>query len=441
MSSTKFEKFSSKVTSRVKSKEVHNMIQNELTSHLEERSQFFQKKTFSKDDADDKAIQEMGNPIIIGDNLNKLHKPKIDWILITLFVIIAGISFLPLIGGSPESIAPSSYFIGKQMIWYIIAVLIIVGGIHFFDYRKLQSLWVAFYVIGLSLLLLVLNFGKVTMGTKRWVVLGDISVDVTLLSLFLFFLAWTTILSRVKEFSSWKKQILLFFLFWTPFFFYMMLLQFVVSIIYFFCILTMIAFSRAHIKLFIWWIVTNVAACLLFIGTIINTFQNNYFYFRLLAFIDRYSDPDGEGYIYFVINDALSKAGWFGNGLDNDLNQQAFSITHTDLAFSYLVFSLGWAFGIFLCFILLVFIIRISLNAFKTKDQFGRLLVIGGAALFTVPTCWNILMGLGIVPIMGVSLPFISYGGSMLLFYATILGLTLNVYRKKDIVEFTAVKI
>lgn len=115
--------------------------------------------------------------------------------------------------------------------------------------------------------------------------------------------------------------------------------------------------------------------------------------------------------------------------LYNNINiQQSLPAAHTDFVFPYLVYSLGWAYGIILCFILLIFISRISLNAFKTKDLYGRLLVIGEATLFTIPACWNILMGFGIVPIIGVSLPFISYGGSMLLFYSAILGLILNVY-------------
>lgn len=144
--------------------------------------------------------------------------------------------------------------------------------------------------------------------------------------------------------------------------------------------------------------------------------------------------------MYILVKDILSNSGWFGHGLYNDINiQQLLPAAHTDFVFPYLVYSLGWLFGVFLCTILLIFISRISINSFKTKDQFGRLLVIGGAALFTVPTCWNVLMGFGIVPIMGVSLPFISYGGSMLLFYSAILGLILNVYRKKDIVEPTII--
>lgn len=136
------------------------------------------------------------------------------------------------------------------------------------------------------------------------------------------------------------------------------------------------------------------------------------------------------------LKDILSKAGWFGKGLHNNL---ILPEAHTDFVFPFLVYSLGWVFGIFLCLLLVVFILRISRNAFKTKDLFGRLLTIGGAILFTVPACWNILMGLGIVPIMVVPLPFISYGGSMLLVYAALLGLILNVYRRKDIVESTLV--
>lgn len=134
-------------------------------------------------------------------------------------------------------------------------------------------------------------------------------------------------------------------------------------------------------------------------------------------------DPYGAGYMYFLVKDLLSQAGWFGNGFINDGNRQALPGAHTDMAFPNVVYSLGWVFGIFLCIMLLIFIWRISSNAFKTKDLFGRLIVIGGATFIAVPTLWNILMGLGFAPIMEVSLPFISYGGSMLLFYNAVLAL------------------
>lgn len=139
--------------------------------------------------------------------------------------------------------------------------------------------------------------------------------------------------------------------------------------------------------------------------------------------------------MYILIKEIFSKSGWFGHGLNNNIYiYKSLPRAHTDLVFPFLVYSLGWLFGMILCLILMIFILRVSFNTFKTKDKFGRLLVIGGATLFAIPACWNILMGIGAIPIMGVSLPFISYGGSMLLFYSAILGLILNVYRRKDII-------
>ena len=199
----------------------------------------------------------------------------------------------------------------------------------------------------------------------------------------------------------------------------------------------MFAFAQVQKKLALKLVGTNAVAGLIFLLAIIITSRESYFFTRLSAFINPNADPNGAGYMYIIVRDILSQAGWFGNGLYNDLNIHLLPEAHTDFVFPYLVYSLGWAFGIALSLILLLFISRISKNAFKTQDLYGRLIVIGGASLISVPTIWNILMGLGLVPIMGVSLPFISYGGSMLLFYAALLGLILNVYRRKDIVEPT----
>ncbi|RHW29958.1 FtsW/RodA/SpoVE family cell cycle protein [Oceanobacillus profundus] len=436
MSSPKFEEFLSKVTSKVKSKEAHNMIKKELTHHLQELSQSYKKRGFSEEESDGKAIQEMGNPFTIGEKLNSLHKPKMDWILIVLFVIFASISFLPLIGGIPEISSSSTYFMGRQAIWYSLAVPVIIGFL-FFDYQKFKNWWMYFYAIGLLIHLYLHLFGYMVNGVQKWVLLSGLTVDGTIMSLFFFFLAWAGILSKMNEFHSWKKQGFLLVLFWIPILLYMMVPDFMVAIIYFFCLLGMFIFARVHKKLAIKLVITNLVAGAIFMIMIIMTSRQGYLFTRLSAFINPDTDPNGAGYLYIAIRNILAEVGWFGNGLYNDLNFQLLPESHTDFAFPFLVYSLGWAFGIVLCLILLIFISRISKNAFKTKDLYGRLIVIGGAILFAVPTTWNILMGFGIMPIMEVSLPFISYGGSAILFYAAVLGLILNVYRRKDIVEPT----
>ncbi|MET3508068.1 FtsW/RodA/SpoVE family cell cycle protein [Halalkalibacter oceani] len=434
MSSSNFEEFLTKVTSKVKAKEAHSIIKKELTHHLQELSHSFQQKTASKEEADERAIQEMGNPFTLGENLNRLHRPKIDWLLIALFVIIAGNSFLPLIHGNLAMSLPSTFYFSRQAIWLTLAVVAIVAFL-FFDYRKLKKYWWFFYGSGLLLLLYTYLFGLMKNGAVRWISIAGMSVDSSAITLFLFFLAWAGILYNINTFNTWMKQALLFILFWVPILFYLVLPHMMLGIIYFFCLLTMFACSNVHRKLAFTLVAANVMMSILLFNVFL---ASSYRLTRLLIFLNPNADPHGAGYTYLLVRDILSQAGWLGNGFSTALIRQL-PATHTDYVFPFLVYSFGWAFGIALCLILLLFIVRISRNAFKTKDRYGRLLVIGGAALIAVPTCWNILMGLGVVPLMEVSLPFISYGGSMLLVNSGILGLILSVYRRKDLVNPTII--
>ncbi|EAC5808247.1 FtsW/RodA/SpoVE family cell cycle protein [Listeria monocytogenes] len=413
MSSAIFEEYLGKVIAKVKSKQAHSMIKKELSNHLEELSHSFQKRGLSIEDADKKAMQEMGDPSAVGKNMNQLHKPRMDWLLIALFILLAGIGFLPLMS---DVVSPNSFFIKKQIVWLALAILALIGFL-FFDYRKLKNLWMYFYAAALILFFTPFLVGVSLTGGGRWVSLGGIMIDSPAISLFLFFLAWAGIFTKVTDFKGWKKLVMLLILFWAPVISYTMINRLVFSIIYFLCVLVMSIFYYRRNRFAIKVALGNLLVGIIFISTMILKFSSSYLSDNLIS-----------------VKAILSQAGWFGKGLHNNLTIPE---AHTDFVFPFLVYSFGWVFGISLCLLLLVFILRISLNAFKTKDLFGRLLTIGGAVLFTFPAFWNILMGLGIVPIMVVPLPFISYGGSMLLVYAALLGLILNVYRRKDIVEST----
>lgn len=139
MSSSLIKEFLSKVTSKVKAKEAHNLIEKELVDHLQELSLSYQQKQLSKEDAEKKAIQEMGNPYTLGESLNKVHQPKMDWFLIVLFLAIAAIGFVPLIYGEPRIINATSSFVIKQLIGYLISITVIIGIIKL-DYRKLKKM-------------------------------------------------------------------------------------------------------------------------------------------------------------------------------------------------------------------------------------------------------------------------------------------------------------
>ncbi|WP_078596548.1 FtsW/RodA/SpoVE family cell cycle protein [Evansella clarkii] len=434
MSLVNFDEFLNKVTSRIKSKEAHSFIKKELTNHLKELSESFQKRGIPKKEAHEMAIQSMGNPFTIGERLNRIHRPKMDWFLVSLFIIIASSSFLLLLGGIPGISLSGATYLVRQAIWYGIAFAVILSFL-FFDYSKLKDWWGCLYLSGVGLLIYTLLFGTYIQGMIRWISVGPIMVDSSILSLFLFFIAWAGIMSNINNFSSLRKQALLVMMAWVPVILFALMPHYIFSIIYICFVLTMFAFSHVEKKIALTFAGANITIGMLVPAAILISSRDVYFYYRFSAFFDPSSDQLGLGYMYIIVREVLSNAGWFGNGFTRDVNIQSLPGLHTDFAFIYLVYTMGWLFGIFLCLILLLFIFRISFNAFRTKDMFGRLLVLGGAVLFTVPACWNILMGLGIVPIIGISLPLVSYGGLMLMLYAAVLGLILNVYRRKDIVE------
>ncbi len=84
---------------------------------------------------------------------------------------------------------------------------------------------------------------------------------------------------------------------------------------------------------------------------------------------------------------------------------------HTDFIFSYITFTFGWVAGGCLVALVILFILRMTRIASLVKDNYARLLVIGFSAIFSIQFVWNIFMNLGLAPISGVGLPFISFGG------------------------------
>lgn len=93
----KGERFVSEVTNHIKSKEAKSFVATELDFHLKQAKNTWTEKGLSEEVAENKAVEQMGSPIKLGRELNKLHKPKIDWFIISLLVIAMGLGFLPLV--------------------------------------------------------------------------------------------------------------------------------------------------------------------------------------------------------------------------------------------------------------------------------------------------------------------------------------------------------
>ncbi|MEG6615187.1 FtsW/RodA/SpoVE family cell cycle protein [Peptococcaceae bacterium 1198_IL3148] len=151
---------------------------------------------------------------------------------------------------------------------------------------------------------------------------------------------------------------------------------------------------------------------------------------RLLAFINPYHDSTGSGYIYIQSIETIKSAGLWGQGFNFAGNLPEL---HTDLIFSYLVYTFGWLGGAVVVLLALALIVKMISVVKQIKDGFGRLLVSGLTSILALHFIWNILMTLGYAPISGIGLPFFSYGGSQTVINMAMMGIVLSVYRRKNL--------
>jgi len=144
---------------------------------------------------------------------------------------------------------------------------------------------------------------------------------------------------------------------------------------------------------------------------------------RLIAFIDPNADPAGPKYQLTQALDAIASGGLFGIGFDGTGSIDPLPVQESDFVFAALVRSFGALGGLLIIALLGLIVIRLIWHAWEAEDRFGIVLAGGLAAIFLVQAGVNIGMNLGVAPITGIPLPFVSYGGASLISLAFGLGL------------------
>ena len=146
---------------------------------------------------------------------------------------------------------------------------------------------------------------------------------------------------------------------------------------------------------------------------------------RILVFLNPASDASGLSYNARQALISIGSGGWFGKGFLHGTQSQLYflRVRHTDYVFSVLCEELGFVGGLVLLFLLLILLWRILRAASLARDAFGRFIACGVATMIFVQSFVNIAVNVGMLPVTGLTLPLVSYGGSSL--WATLLGIGL----------------
>ena len=375
-----------------------------------------------------------------GHNRNLTPKGKFfdfSLLIIVMFLIAFGLVMLYSTSSysAMEDYGDAAYFLKRQLLSTAIGMVVFVAAI-FINYHFWYKIKWFIYVASIFCVLLVLSpFGHTVKGARRWLRLGPLSlqpaevVKVGLIIVLAAFISYSG--SHMKKLKN--------------------------NIVY--CILAVAAagitgivtnnlstaiilMGIAYIMLMIgnskpaWLIIATVLGAVAVVAFLIWFFNNvdsaSHFRFkRLLAWRDPEKYASDTGFQTLQALYALGSGGFFGKGLGQSMQKLGFiPEAQNDMVFSVICEELGLFGGICLIILFILLIWRFMVIANNAPDLFGSMLVVGVMAHISLQVILNIAVVTNVIPNTGVTLPFISYGGTSVLFLLAEMGIVLNVSRQ-----------
>jgi len=356
--------------------------------------------------------------------------------LITLLCILA-FGMVALYSASSGISNDALFYVKKQMLWLGVGIFLAVMIIRF-DYTQIEEYWKYLYGLSIILLIVVLIFGKDVRGTTGWIGFGPFPlVQPAEFTKILLILAFAAFLNKRKdELNNFKEMLPCFIFVGIPFLLILMQPDLGTALVYiaFTLVMMFVAGANPQTLLKIILGVVLFVALILFMHFQFDTWLplDDYQIDRLVVFTDPYNDGQGgRGAGWNTIQSlvAIGSGGMTGTGLFNGSQVQLNFLPehHTDFIYAVIGEELGFIGAVLVILLYGIILIRTVAISFNARDLYGNYLAIGISAMWLFHVFENIGMSIGIMPITGIPLPFLSYGGSAMLTNMVAVGLVLSV--------------
>ena len=368
--------------------------------------------------------------------INRVKNKKIDKFFLTTVLILIFFGMAMFISASLGILVKNSKtFYGVLLSQFVLGLGFGIIGMYIalnIDYKFWRKYALYFFLASILLTsaVFISTFGWSHGGAQRWIKIGSFSfqpVEILKFTFIIYFAAWLSwAKNRVKDFK-----------------FGILPLTILLGVIAF------ILLKQPDTKSFILITITGIAMlfisgvpykyifglgtiAIIFLGTLV--FFKPYLQERVKTFIDPSSDPRGSSYQVQQSLIAIGSGGIFGRGYGQSI--QKFSYLpepQGDSIFAVIGEELGLVGGIATILLYCIFALRGMKIASNSPDLFSRLLVSGIVILITVQSFMHIASVIGVFPLTGVPLPFMSHGGTSLMIYLTAIGIVLNISKYQKI--------
>jgi rod shape determining protein RodA len=313
----------------------------------------------------------------------------------------------------------------RGLMWLAIAIAVFLVAAAF-DYHWLKTFAWPLYLFQLGLLALTLAIGSGVGGTSRWVSVFGLQFQFSEIAKVLMIIVLANYLGgRMGRMGSLWSIVGAGVLAGPPFILVMLQPDLGTALVFGAILVTTLFMSGASLR----WLAVlagSAAAAFPFIWTYV---LQDYQKARLTAFLNPGADVQGAGFQLFQSQIAVGLGGWFGVGLTNGQQnaQGLLPVQDTDFVFAILAEELGFIGAIVVVLLFVGLLWRVLMAGWRSKDPFGTVFACGVAAWLLFQLFVNVGMVIGMMPITGIPLPFISHGGASLISIALALGVLQSI--------------
>ena len=359
---------------------------------------------------------------------------QLDYVLIVMAGVLALLGVLIIASATKSTESSRQIVVQSLAVGLGVLFMFLMAAM---DYESYPDIAKYLYIGSILILIFVLLFGqgKEETGANSWIRLGSIGIQPSELVKISFCITFSVRLSKARETINEPKTLLKLFLHFG------ILAGLVIlqndtgtALVFLFMFLCMLFAAGLSYK----YILGGLGALVAFVPFAFFVLMRPYQRERILVFLNPERDASGSGYQVLQSKIAIGSGEFLGRGYMQGPQNQLAMLPEKDTDFIFGVF--GEEFGFIGCILLLILLLLLILRCFyiarQAKNDLGFFMCIGIASMFLFHTFENIFMCIGLMPVTGIPLPFLSYGGSSALTNFMALGLVLSVWSRRRVLRF-----
>lgn len=450
--------FLNSVCEQIKYKPIRNIIAEELKDHIEDKKEELIEMGQNEEEAEKNAVEQMGDAEIIGKQLNKVHRTRLDWKLLIILVVLLIFGFVisyiitenehtEMMQYMKEGV--SEYITTNYMIKYACFVVLgfLIGVIIYFcDYKKIKNKPSILYIIATVVIILAFLFG-ISVNGINFLRIGNFSIRSNTIAVPLYILAFIGFIENINEENKLTKlfkekniktnaNVLILVVLSLISLLMLSLIPSLSSVIVL-AITYLILVTKKIVResenkrkhLLILWGIPII------VGTVVVLFEvlaNPYVLDKFISVYNPEEYKETEGWRALNRKEIIESAQKFGEAGNMSDAIYLFDGFGNNEIISILA-HFGWIPTVTLIIAVLAFSIKLVINSFKIKEKYGSLIILGIGCMFILQSVFNILMNFNLIFDASFNLPFVTYGCGELVVNMMCLALIFAVYRKKDV--------